>query len=126
MRAFTFLIVLLGGVSLAYPDGNTHDFVQSAADNCTENSQSLSRWRIDTFVLKVYNWDTGGTTGSFGFRSSFSATNMTVDCMLQNGDLEKLKNSWSKCNNTETEFQFDLSDITLTVRETWTCPGSPG
>lgn len=119
-------MVLLGGVSLAYPDGNNRDFVQSAADNCTESSQSLSRWTIDNFVLKVYNWDSGGTTGSFGFRSYCSATNMTVDCMLQSGDLAKLKNSWSKCNTTGTEFQFDLSGMSLTVKDTWTCPGSPG
>jgi hypothetical protein len=125
MRVVTSLVALLGGVSLAYPGGNSRDLVRSAADDCTEKSQSPSYWRIDDFELKVYNWDDGGTTGSFGFRSYYSATNMTVECLSENVDLAKLVNSWSKCKTGRTEFQFDLSDISLTIKETWTCQGSP-
>ena len=133
MRAATFLAALLCGGSLAYPstvslkralDG---DLVQYAADNCTESSQSPSYWRIDDLVLKVYNWDNGGSMGTFGFRSYFSATNTTVECMAQGVDLAKLGDGpWSKCNTTGTEFRFDFTDVSLTMKETWTCLGSPG
>ncbi len=133
MRAATSLVGLLCGVSLAYsgtvnleraPDG---DFVQYAADNCAESFQSPSYWRIDDLVLKVYNWDNGGSMGTFGFRSYYSATNTTVECMAQDVDLAKLEDGpWSKCNTTGSEFRFDLTDISLTMKEIWTCSGSPG
>ena len=126
MRTVTSLLALLGGVGLAYPGGYNRNFVRSAADACTDNSQSPSYWTIDNFQLKVYDLDHGGTMGSFGFESFYSATNVTVDCMLQDVDLAKLGNSWFKCNNTGTEFQFDLIAVNLTMKETWTCPGSPG
>ncbi|KAK3348949.1 hypothetical protein B0T25DRAFT_458099 [Lasiosphaeria hispida] len=123
MRAATSLVALLCGASLAL-GGN---FVQHMADNCTEISRSPSYWKIDYLVLKVYNWDNGGSTGTFGFRSYYSATNRTVECMAQDVDLAKLGNgSWSKCNTTGTEFRFNLTDISLTMKETWTCSGSPG
>ncbi|KAK0719197.1 hypothetical protein B0H67DRAFT_484917 [Lasiosphaeris hirsuta] len=123
MRAATSLVALLCRVSLAL-DGN---FVRHVADNCTERSQSPSFWRIDDLVLKVYNWDNGGSMGTFGFRSYFSATNTTVECVAQDVDLAKLEGGpWSKCNTAGTEFQFDLTDLSLTMKETWSCSGSPG
>ena len=126
MYVVASLVTLLLGAGSTYAGGNGREFEQSAVDSCTENSYGLSYWRIEDFKLRVYNWDNGGTKGSFGFKSYYSATNTTVDCMLQDVDLAKLENSWSKCNTTGTEFQFGLSDISLTVKETWTCPGSPG
>ena len=127
------LVALLCGVSLAYQGtaGIEHalggHLVQNAADNCTESSQSPSYWRIENFVLKVYNWDNGGSTGTFGFTSYYSATNTTVECMVQDVDLAKLADGpWSRCESAGTEFRFDLTDISLTMRETWTCSGSPG
>ncbi|KAK0706323.1 hypothetical protein B0T26DRAFT_654680 [Lasiosphaeria miniovina] len=127
MRAATSLLVaLLCRVSLALDGGNSGQYV---AANCTESSQSPAYWRIDDFVLKVINWDSGGSVGSFGFKSYFSATNTTVECAVQNVDLAKLGDAglWSKCNNTTgTEFQFSFADISLTMKETWTCSGSPG
>ncbi len=126
MYVATTLVALLAGAALTYAGGIGRDFGQSALDNCTENSHGLSYWKIEDFKLRVYDWDNGGTKGNFGFRSYYSATNTTVDCMLQDVDLAKLANSWSKCNTTGTEFQFGLTDISLTVKETWTCPGSPG
>lgn len=110
MRAATPLLALLCGLSLA--------------DNCGEGS---SHWRIDEFVLKVYDWDNGGTTGTIGFRSYYSATNKTVECLAQDVDLAKLgQGPWSKCKTPGTEFLFDFTEIALTMKETWTCPGSPG
>lgn len=133
MRATTFLVALLCEIGLVFPstispemtlDG---DSVQYAADNCTEDSQSPSYWRIDELVLKVYDWDNGGSMGTFGFVSYYSATNMTVECMAEDVDLAELEDGpWSKCNTTGTEFRFDLTDISLTMKETWTCSGSPG
>jgi hypothetical protein len=126
MRVITSLVYPLVGLSLAYPGGNKLSFVRSVADTCTEDSQSFSYWKADDFQLKVYNWDNGGTTGSFGFRSFYSASNITVDCTVQDVDLAKLVNTWTKCNAAGTEFLFDLNYIGLTIRESWMCPGSPG
>jgi hypothetical protein len=133
MRAAPFLAALLCGGTLAYPSTDSleraldGDFVQYAAGNCTESSRSPSYWRIDDLVLRVYNWDNGGSTGTFGFRSYFSATNTTVECTAQDVDLARLGDGpWSKCNTAGTEFRFDLTDISLTMKETWTCFGSPG
>lgn len=127
-------LVLLCGVTLASGyQGRVGEralgghLVQNAADNCTESSQSPSYWRIDNFVLKVYNWENGGSTGTFGFTSYYSATNTTAQCMVQDVDLAKLADGpWSKCESAGTEFRFDLTDISLTMKETWTCSGSPG
>jgi hypothetical protein len=133
MGSATFLVALLCGVSLAYRGTVGIEralgghLVQNATDNCTESSQSPSYWRIENFVLKVYNWESGGSTGTFGFTSYFSATNTTVECMAQDVDLAKLANGpWSECKSAGTEFRFDLTDISLTMKETWTCLGSPG
>lgn len=135
MGSATFLVALLCGVSLGLAYQGTvgieralgGQLVQNAIDNCTESSQYLSYWRIENFVLKVYNWESGGSTGTFGFTSYFSATNRTVECMAQDVDLAKLANGpWSECKSAGTEFRFDLNDISLTMKETWTCLGSPG
>lgn len=125
MHVVTFLLALLGaGVSQAYPGGNNRDVARSVADGCAAGAQY---WMIDNFTLLVYDWDNGGTMGTFGFRSFYSATNKTVDCMVENVDLAKLATSWSKCSgNPGTEFQFVLEDMGLTIKETWTCPESPG
>lgn len=117
MRPSTALISLLLGVS-------------QAADNCTETSQSPGSptyWKIDELVLKVYNWDNGGSMGAFGFKSYHSATNRTVECMAQDVDLAKLWDGpWSKCDAAGTMFRFSLDEMSLSVRETWTCEGVPG
>ena len=133
MGSATFLVALLCGVSLAYQGTVGIEralgghLVKNGADNCTESSQSPSYWRIEDFVLKVYDWDNGGSTGTFGFKSYYSATNTTVECMVQDVDLSKLEDGpWSKCKSAGTEFRFDFTDISLTVKETWTCSGSPG
>jgi len=133
MKAAASLGALLCGLSLAYAstinlerdlDG---DSVRYAADNCTERAQSPTYWRIEDFVLKVYNWDKGGSMGTFGFKSFYSGTNTTVECMVQDVDLAKLEDGpWSKCNAPGTEFRFDFTGISLTMRETWSCSGSPG
>lgn len=123
MRAASSLVALLCGVGLAL-DSNV---VQYVADDCIESSRSPSYWKIEDLVLKVYNWDNGGSMGTFGFRSFYSATNRTVECMVQDVDLAKLGDGpWSKCNTSGTEFRFDFTDISLSVKETWTCSGSPG
>jgi len=135
MGSATFLVALLCGVSLAYPGGTVGieradlggHLVPNATDNCTESSQFPSYWRIENFVLKVYNWESGGSTGTFGFKSYFSATNATVECQVQDVDLAKLADGpWSGCKSTGSEFRFNLEDISLTMKETWTCSGSPG
>jgi len=132
MRASTSLVALFGGlgVSLASPgivglerapDGDT---VQPAADTCTKSAQSSSYWSIDKLVLKVLDWDNGGSIGTFGFRSYYSATNATVECLAQNVDLAKLGDGpWSKCSTAGTEFRFDMADMSLSLRGTWTCSG---
>lgn len=98
-----------------------------AEDDCSARSQSPTHWVIDDLVLRVYDWDNGGTTGTFGFRSYYSATNTTVQCMVQDVDLAKLaEGPWLKCDEAGTEFKFDFTEISLAVKETWTCPGSPG
>ncbi|KAK1749406.1 hypothetical protein QBC47DRAFT_366201 [Echria macrotheca] len=123
MHATISLLVLLGGEALAL--GGT--FVPQATDNCTANSGSRSYWTIDDLILKVYNWDNGGSMGTFGFRSYYSGTNKTVECLVENVDLAKLGDGpWSKCGSTGTQFRFDLNDISLAMRETWTCSDSPG
>lgn len=122
MRAATSLVALLCGASLAY----RLDLSQNAADDCTERSRSRTYWRIDDLVLKVYNWDNGGSMGTFGFKSYYSARNTTVECIARDVDLAKLTNvPWSKCDTPGTEFRFDLTDMGLTVRETWSCSGPP-
>jgi len=124
MRAATSLVALLCGVSLAQ-DGNPvqHDVVET----CAERSRSRVYWTIDDFTLKVYNWDNGGSMGTFGFRSYYSATNKTVECTVQDVDLAKLGDgAWSKCGATGTEFRFNFADISLTMKETWACPELPG
>ncbi|KAK3312382.1 hypothetical protein B0H66DRAFT_485625 [Apodospora peruviana] len=95
------------------------------ADDCTESSASRSYWKIEDFVLKVLNWDSGGSMGTFGFKSYYSATNRTVECMVQDVDLAKLGDgqAWTKCDTAGTEFRFDLNDVSLTMKETWTCSG---
>ncbi|KAK4171013.1 hypothetical protein QBC36DRAFT_200239 [Triangularia setosa] len=110
-----FLVALLCRVTLANED-------------CTTTSQSPSYWRIDGLVLKVYNWDNGGSMGTFGFTSYSSATNRTVECLVQDVDLAKLGEDapWSKCSDSGVEFRFDFDDLSLSLRETWTCSGSPG
>lgn len=135
MRAATAVFLsLLGGAitGLAHPSNTVHEargvdgnaLVRYTADDCSETSQ---HWVIDDLVLKVYDWDNGGSTGTFGFRSHYSATNKTVECMVQDVDLAKLADGpWLKCDNAGTEFRFDFNEISLTVKETWTCPGSPG
>lgn len=128
MRAATYLVALFCGGSLAGSStprlGRAlDDLVQHAADNCTASSQSAPYWRIDDFVMKVYDWDNGGSMGTFGFKSYYSATNTTVQCMAENVDLAKLGEGWSKCNDTGSEFQFDFTQISLTMKETWTCSG---
>jgi hypothetical protein len=129
MRPATSLVALLCGVSPALALALAGNSVQYGADNCTESYSTPSYWKIDDFKLKVYNWDNGGSMGTFGFRSYYSATNRTVECMVQDVDLAKLgatDGPWSKCNSTGTEFRFDFADISLTMKETWTCSGSPG
>ncbi|KAK0616633.1 hypothetical protein B0T14DRAFT_393615, partial [Immersiella caudata] len=97
-----------------------------AADECAASAGARSYWKIDNLILKVYDWDSGGTTGTFGFKSYYSATNKTVDCIAQDVDLAKLADGpWLKCDTPGTEFRFDFTDISLTIRETWTCPQSP-
>jgi hypothetical protein len=133
MRTIISLAALLCSASVAYPGAVSTGRALSggslpnAVDNCVETSKSPSHWRIEDFVLKVYNWDNGGSMGTFGFKSYYSATNTTVECMAKDVDLAKLKDGpWLKCNTPGTEFHFDLSDISLTMKETWTCSGSPG
>lgn len=117
MRPSTAVISLLLGGSLA-------------ADNCTETSQSPGSptyWKIDDFILKVYNWNSGGSMGTFSFNSYHSATNRTVKCMVQDVDLAKLWDEpWSTCDAPGTVFRFNLDEISLSVRETWTCEGVSG
>ncbi|KAK0646781.1 hypothetical protein B0T16DRAFT_328912 [Cercophora newfieldiana] len=110
MRAATSLLALVCGVVLA--------------DTCADSLSSHSYWRIDELVLKVYDWDNGGSTGTFGFKSYYSATNKTAECLAENVDLAKLGNTWSKCNEPGTEFQFNFKDISLALRETWICSGA--
>lgn len=133
MGSATFLVALFCGVSLAYQGKVGIEralggyLVQNTTGNCTESSQSPSYWRIENFVLKVYNWESGGSTGTFGFTSYYSATNTTVKCRVQDVDLAKLADGpWSECESPGTEFRFNLTDISLTMKETWTCSGSPG
>ncbi|GAB1312036.1 hypothetical protein MFIFM68171_02246 [Madurella fahalii] len=109
MRAATSFVALLYGVALA--------------DSCAESFGSHSYWRIDDLVLKVYNWDNGGTTGTFGFKSYYSGTNMTVECLAKDVDLAKLGDAWSKCNSPGTEFRLDFNELILSLKETWTCSG---
>ncbi|KAK3385204.1 hypothetical protein B0H63DRAFT_522547 [Podospora didyma] len=127
--------LLFSGGSLALAlDGNNFAHYNSRAvvDNCTESSSPSSSpyWKIDDFVLKVYDWDNGGSMGTFGFKAYYSATNSTVECLVQDVDLAKLGGNvggkWSKCSTAGAEFQFDFSAISLTMKETWTCSGSPG
>ncbi|KAK4185479.1 hypothetical protein QBC35DRAFT_516873 [Podospora australis] len=99
--------------------------VPTLADNCASQS-SQAYWIIDDLVLKVYDWDNGGTTGTFGFKSYYSATNKTVECLAEDVDLAKLGEVWSTCNTPGTEFRFDFTEISLTVKETWTCLDAPG
>jgi len=108
MRAATSLVALLCEVALA--------------DICAEISGSHSYWRIDDLVLKVYNWDNGGTTGTFGFKSYYSGTNKTVECLAKDVDLAKLEDTWSPCNSPGSEFQFHFADLSLSLKETWPCP----
>ncbi|KAK4447965.1 hypothetical protein QBC34DRAFT_495785 [Podospora aff. communis PSN243] len=122
MRAAVSFISLLCGVALALGGADSY-----AADECAASSGEHSFWRIDNLVLKVYDWDNGGTTGTFGFKSYYSATNKTVDCIAQDVDLAKLADGpWLTCNTPGSEFRFDFTEISLTMRETWTCPESPG
>jgi len=107
----------------------------SSAETC---SSPTSYWKIDNFILKVYDWDKGGSTGTFGFRSYYSATNKTVECVVRDVNLATLSGdgssggggalSWTKCNGNSggTEFRFDLDGVSLTVRESWVCEGVPG
>ena len=112
MRAAIGLVVasLLCGVGLA--------------DSCADGATGHSYWKIEDLVLKVYNWDNGGTTGTFGFKSYYSATNKTVDCVAKDVDLAKLGSAWSSCSTAGTEFKFDFTDLSLSLKETWTCSGS--
>ncbi|KAK0751414.1 hypothetical protein B0T18DRAFT_435777 [Schizothecium vesticola] len=110
MRAATSLVALLCEAALA--------------DNCPESSGSRSYWRIDDLVLKVYNWDNGGTTGTFGFKSYYSGTNKTVECLAKDVDLAKLGDVWSPCSSPESEFQFHFADLSLSLKETWPCSGA--
>lgn len=112
MRAATFVVALLCGAGLA--------------DNCADSSGAHSYWKIDELVLRVYNWDNGGTTGTFGFQSYYSATNKRVECIVKDVDLAKLGGAWSKCSADGTEFQFNFKDLSLSLKETWSCPGSSG
>jgi hypothetical protein len=130
MRRVTVLAALLFGISLAYPGGANvginvgRDLVPSTADECSETHQY---WIIDELQLKVYDFDNGGTMGTFGFKSFHPANNATIECLAQDVDLSKLDNgSWNKCKTPEMEFRFNFSDVSLTIKETWTCPGSPG
>jgi hypothetical protein len=107
MRTATSLVALLCSVALA--------------DSCAESSGSHSYWRIDGLVLKVYNWDNGGTTGTFGFKSYYSGTNKTVECSAKDVDLAKLEDTWSPCNSSGSEFQFHFADLSLSLKETWLC-----
>jgi len=109
MLAATSFVALLCGAALA--------------DNCTESAASHSYWTIDELVLRVYNWDNQGTTGTFGFKSHYSGTNLTVECLAKDVDLAKLGDRWSTCNSPGTEFRLDFHDLTLSLKETWTCSG---
>nr|CDP30999.1 Putative protein of unknown function [Podospora anserina S mat+] len=93
------------------------------ASTSTATSQYPSYWKIDDLVLKVYDWDNGGSKGTFGFTSYSLATNRTVEYLAQDVDLAKLQ--WSQCSDPGVEFQFDFDDMSLSLRETWTCSGSP-
>ncbi|KAK0744464.1 hypothetical protein B0T21DRAFT_380730 [Apiosordaria backusii] len=106
------------------PYAASQKLVEVAAEDCTATSQYPSYWKIDDLVLKVYDWDNGGSMGTFGFTSYSSATNRTVECLAQDVDLAKLQ--WSQCSDPGVEFQFDFDDMSLSLRETWTCSGSPG
>ncbi|KAK4652908.1 hypothetical protein QC762_0078080 [Podospora pseudocomata] len=110
-----FLVALICGITLAVED-------------CTTTSQSTSYWSINDLVLKVYDWANGGSMGTFGFTSYSSATNKTVECLAQDVDLARLAGNepWSKCSDPGVEFRFDFEDMSLSLRETWTCSGSPG
>ncbi|KAM7182974.1 hypothetical protein V8F33_013884 [Rhypophila sp. PSN 637] len=45
-----------------------HPQVPAAEVDCTQGPvPSSAHWLIDNLVLKVYNWDNGGTNGTFGF-----------------------------------------------------------
>lgn len=109
MLAATSFVALLCGAALA--------------DNCAESAASHVYWTIDELVLKVYDWDNHGTTGTFGFKSHYSGTNITVECLAKDVDLAKLGDAWSKCNSPGTEFRLDFHDLTLSLKETWTCSG---
>ncbi|KAK4651580.1 hypothetical protein QC762_602360 [Podospora pseudocomata] len=115
MHIANFRVALLCGVTLANQD-------------CTTTSQSPSYWNINDLVLKVYDWDKGGSMGTFGFTSFSSATNKTVECLAQDVDLANLgeDGSWSKCSDPGVEFRFDFEEMSLSLKETWTCEGSPG
>lgn len=93
------------------------------ADSCAEGSGSHSYWKIDDLVLRVYDWDNGGTTGTFGFKSYYSGTNTTVECLAENVDLAKLGDAWSKCKSPGTEFRLNFDDLSLSLKETWACSG---
>ena len=74
-------------------------------------------------VLRVYDWDNGGTTGTFGFKSYYSGTNKTVECLVKDVDLAKLGDAWSPCKSPGVEFQFHFDDLSLSLKETWACSG---
>ncbi|KAK4194621.1 hypothetical protein QBC40DRAFT_259815 [Triangularia verruculosa] len=113
MHTPIFFLALLSGVTSTL-----------AAEDCTTTSQSPSYWSINDLVLKVYDWDNGGLTGTFGFTSYSSATNRTAECLAQDVDLATLR--WFKCSDPGVEFRFDFDEMSLSLRETWTCSGSPG
>ncbi|KAM7202738.1 hypothetical protein V8F33_002664 [Rhypophila sp. PSN 637] len=129
MRASAFITgfaVSGASLGLALPNHQV-GLARDVADDCSERSKSSTYWTIDDLVLKVYDWDNGGSMGTFGFRSYYSATDTTVECMVQDVDLAKLADGpWLKCNNSGTEFRFDFTDISLAIKETWTCAGDPG
>lgn len=125
MRHFGTVVALLAGAALAHPQLKSGIALRSVADECSEKARTPLDWWIDNFKFIVYDWDYGGSTGSFGFTRHFSGTNTTIECLAKDVDLAALETTWAKCGNG-TEFQFSLLDISMNIRETWTCPGSPG
>lgn len=109
MRAAASLVPLFCGLAFA--------------DGCVESAGSYAYWRIDDLVLKVYDWDHGGTTGTFGFTSYYSGTDLTVECLAEDVDLTKLADAWYECGNPGTEFKLNFEELSLSLKETWTCSG---
>jgi hypothetical protein len=95
------------------------------AVGCREASFSSPRWYLYDPSFLVYNYSTGGRTGSAGFAAANSANGKNFDCYAENINLMPNETQWYNCSIPSTIFSYNMTAEVFSIKESWVCDEDP-